>query len=55
MLNLEKYTHIEFRGRSRDSDIENKLMDTSGEEEAGMDLEIGIDTYTQLLLLLFSC
>ena len=46
MWNLEKNIQTEFQGRSRDLDIENKCMDTSGEEEAGMDFDWYWHIYT---------
>ena len=44
MWDLEKqYRLIYLQNRNRDTDVENKCMDT---KLGGMDLEIGIDTYT---------
>ena len=37
--------------RNRDADVENAHVATVGEEEGGMNWEIGIDIYTLLLLL----
>ena len=52
MWSLEKwYRWTKFQGRSTDRDNQNKHMDTNGEEEGGMDSEMGIDTYTLLMLL----
>ena len=52
MWNLEKwYTWTSLQGRNRDTDVENKRMDTkqgSGGDGCGngMNWEIGIDIYT---------
>ena len=39
-----------MQSRNRDRDVENKCMDTKGEGEGGRNWEIGIDTYTLLIL-----
>ena len=36
---------MHFQGRNRDPDVENKSVDTAGEEEGATDWEIGIDIY----------
>ena len=36
--------------RNRDTEVENKYMDTRGEGEGGMNWEIGIDIYTLLCI-----
>ena len=52
MWNLEKqYRCTSLQGRNRDTDIENKRMDTKGGKQGGggggggMNWEIGIDIY----------
>ena len=51
MWNLEKwYRWTYLQSRNRDTDIENKHMDTKGERGGGMDREIGIDIYTLLCI-----
>ena len=49
MWNLEKwYRWTSLQGRNRDTDVENKHMDTKGGKQGGggMNWEIGIDMYT---------
>ena len=48
MWDLEKwYRRTGLQGRNRDTDAENKRMDTKlGEWVGGMNREIGIDIYT---------
>ena len=49
MWNLEKwYRWTYLQGRNRDTDVENKLMDTKGGREGGMNWESGIDIYTTM-------
>ena len=49
MWNLEKwYRRSYLQSRNRDTDVENKRMDTKGEGGGGMNWEIGIDIYTLL-------
>ena len=36
--------------KQRDTDIENKTMDTRGNVGGGMNWEIGVDMYTVLIL-----
>ena len=44
---LEKwYWWTYFQGRNGDADIENRLLDTVGEEESGTSRESSIDKYT---------
>ena len=51
MWNLKKwYRWSSLQSRNRDSDVENKHMDTKGEEGGGMNWEMGIDIYTLLML-----
>ena len=51
MWNLEKwYRWTYFQSRNRDTDVENKLMDTQGKGGRGMNWEIGIDIYTLLCI-----
>ena len=45
MASRESY----LQSRNRDTDIENKCMDTEGEWD-GRSWEVGIDTYTLLIL-----
>ena len=48
-----KWTYLQ--GRNRNEYIENRYVDEKqGREKGGMNREIGIDTYTLLLLLLLS-
>ena len=48
--NLEKWYRLTYlQSRDRDTGGENKLMDTKGEEQGGMNWEIGFDLYTPLL------
>ena len=47
MWNLEKwYIQTYLQGRNRDTDAENKLMDTRRGKGVGMNWEIGIYIYT---------
>ena len=47
MWNLEKWYRCTcLQGRNRDTDVENKRMDTKGEVGGRMNWEIGIDMYT---------
>ena len=47
--NLEKwYWWTYLQGRNGDADVENRLVDTSVEEEGGTNWETSIDTYTLL-------
>ena len=39
-----------MQGRNRDTDAENKCMDTKGGWGGGMNWEIGIDTYTLICI-----
>ena len=39
-----------MQSRNRDTDVENKGMDTKGEGGGGMNWEMGIDIYTLLIL-----
>ena len=41
---------IYLQSRNRDTDVENKRMDTKGEGGGGMNWEIGIDIYMLLIL-----
>ena len=55
MWNLEKwYRWTCLQDRNRDTDIENKCMDTKGESRdgggGGMNWEIGIDIYTLICI-----
>ena len=56
MWNLEKwYRWTGLQGRNRDTDVENKLMDTKGQKwqgggGGGMNWEIGIDMYTLICI-----
>ena len=51
MWNLEKwYGWTYLQSRNGDTDVENKYMDTKGEGGGGRSWEIGIDTYTLLIL-----
>ena len=56
MWNLEKrYRWTGLQGRNRDTDVENKRMDTKGGKwgeggGGGMNWEIGIDIYTLICL-----
>ena len=51
MWNLEKwYRRSYLQSRNRDTDVENKHMNTKGEKGDGMNWEIGIDIYTLLVL-----
>ena len=46
MCNLEKwYRCTGLQGRNRDTDVENKCMNTKGGKGGGMNWEIGIDIY----------
>ena len=49
MWNLEKWHRWSYL-QNRDTDTENKSMDTKGERGGGSKREIGIDTYTLLIL-----
>ena len=47
MWNLEKFHRCSYlQSRNRDTDIENKGMDTKGERKRGMNWEIEINIYT---------
>ena len=47
MWNLENGTDKPIsRGRSRDTDVESRRVDTVGEGESGTSREIGVDTHT---------
>ena len=51
MWNLEKwYRRSYLQSRNRDTDVENKFMDTKGERDGEMNWEIEIDLYTLLIL-----
>ena len=56
MWNLEKwYRWTGLQGRNRDTDVENKRMETKGGKQewggvGGMNWEIGIDTYTLICI-----
>ena len=51
MWNLKKcYRGSYLQSRNRDTDVENKGMDTKGEEGSGMNREMGIDIYILLIL-----
>ena len=56
MWNLEKwYRWTGLQGRNRDTDVENKHMDTKrgkwqGGGDDGMNWEIGIDMYTLICI-----
>ena len=51
MWNLEKeYRSMYLQSRNKDTDVENKYMDTKGGSGNGMHWEIGIDIYTLLTL-----
>ena len=55
MWNLEKwYKWTGLQGRNRDTDVENKRMDTNGGKWQGgrgvMNWEIGIDMYTLICI-----
>ena len=53
MWNLEKrYRLICLQGRNRDTDVENKRMDTKGVKPrgGGMNWEIGIDIYALICI-----
>ena len=54
MWNLEKlYRWTGLQGRNRDTDVENKRMDTKGRKQGGgggMNWEIGIDVYTLICI-----
>ena len=39
-----------MQSRNRDTDVENKLMDTKGGRRGRMNWEIGIDIYTLLCI-----
>ena len=39
-----------MQSRNRDTDVENKSMDTEGERGGGMNWEIGIDRYKLLCI-----
>ena len=57
MWNLEKsYRRTSLQSRNRDTDVENKLMNTRGGKEAGgMNLEIGIHIHTLLCIKYIGC
>ena len=50
MWNLEKW-HVwtYLQSRNRDTDVENKYMDTKGDRSGGRSWDTGIDTYTLLM------
>ena len=49
--NLEKWYRWSYlQSKNRDTDVENNYMDTKGEGDGGRNWEIGIDTYTLLIL-----
>ena len=49
--NLEKWYRWSYlQSRNRDTDVENKCMDTKGEGGGGMNWEIGIDIDIYTLL-----
>ena len=50
MWNLEKWYKCHFQSRKRDTDAENKCMDTKRGEGGERNWEIGTDTYTLLIL-----
>ena len=52
MWNLGKwYSWTGLQGRNRNTDVENKRMDTKGGKHGGgMNLEIGIDIYTLICI-----
>ena len=56
MWNLEKlYRWTSLQGKNRDTDVENKRMDTKGRKPGGdgggvMNWEIGIDIYTLMCI-----
>ena len=51
MWNLEKeYRSMYLQSRNRDTDVENKYMDTKEGRRGGMNWEIGIDLNTLLAL-----
>ena len=51
MWNLEKWYRWPYlQRRNRDSDVENKSMDTKGDGGSGMNWEIGIDIYTLICI-----
>ena len=56
MWNLEKwYRWTGLQGRNRDTDVENKRVDTKGGKAGcGMNWEIGIDTYTLICMKLIT-
>ena len=42
----------QLQGRNRDTDVENKCMDTKGKKVGGgMNWEIGIDIYTLICII----
>ena len=51
--NLEKLYRLPYlQNRNRDTDIENKCMDTKGGREGGMNWEIEVDICTLLILVI---
>ena len=48
MWNLEKWSHLQ--SRNRDTDAENKWIPRGKEGGGWVELEIGVDTYTLLIL-----
>ena len=50
MWTLEKWYKCYFQSRNRDTDAENKCMDTKRGEGGERNWEIGTDTYTLLIL-----
>ena len=51
--NLEKLYQLPYlQNRNRDTDIENKCMDTKGGREGGMNWEIEVDICTLLILVI---
>ena len=52
MWNLEKWYRCSYlQNRNRDTDVENKLMDTEGEGRDGMNWEIGVDIHILVICL----
>ena len=51
MWNLEKWCRLTYlQSRNRDTDVENKLMDTKVGRGGRMNWEIGIDIYALLCI-----
>ena len=52
MWNLEEWYRCSYlQNRNRDTDVENKLMDTKEEGRDGMNWEIGVDIHILLICL----